>query len=135
MKEEEANSEASANAADNKGTEAALKLLKEKEAKLKQAAVLLPTVLGGHQLEHTLVGKALRWKRSKCLEWSASWSRIAPLKCAGKASNRWKISVPALLPASVPVLSTVAVNQMQAVAMTGEAEVANRDTPLCGLAN
>lgn len=36
VKEEEANSEASANAADNKGTEAALKLLKEKEAKLKQ---------------------------------------------------------------------------------------------------
>lgn len=36
VKEEEANVEASANAADNKGTKAALKMLKEKEAKLKQ---------------------------------------------------------------------------------------------------
>jgi len=74
------------------------------------------------------VCKVQRWRCSECLNWSASWNKLAPQKCSGRAPLRWKSgresnqSSRELLvnstAVSIPGSSMITHNQMQAVAMT-----------------
>ena len=97
-----------------------------KRAKTRQEATVLPPMMGGHRLAHVMVGKTLRWKCSECLCWSASWAKLAPLKCSGKAVAKWtnKRQAVAMTGGANNQMQAAAMtdwcgNQMQAVAMTG----------------